>query len=294
MISFLLLLFDTSLTLVSSVQHSMAYFWCALHVFMRQLPILNLPDSKATSVAWPLPLQVGSIFQRFSSVEEGKIQNIIRWGVPFLLDDEGVTLTVNAKWVGQILPGFLTALWVDVCNTLWWQNWTSWSICFGSCLLPRQCHNRDCSPWFVNDCIKFHDCLAQLQGQPVLLFSSRLMWHRTHFRAFHLIASFALLSVNPNETVLTISTSCIWQHFVYDGSKDWLWYHSIVMKKEIMMLLPLWRHDSFQQFFGYCMLCCLPGLAAHLHWKLNSCFAACHHNCFWQHCMWAVNDFGNH
>lgn len=61
------------------------------------LPLLFV-DGKAADTTLSLPLRVGDIFQRFSSVEDGRIQNIIRWNIPYILEDEGITLTVNARY----------------------------------------------------------------------------------------------------------------------------------------------------------------------------------------------------
>lgn len=47
----------------------------------------------------PVPLRVGDIYQRFSTPEEGIVENIIKLSVPFLLDEsEGVTATVRADY----------------------------------------------------------------------------------------------------------------------------------------------------------------------------------------------------
>jgi hypothetical protein len=49
-----------------------------------QAPLLQVPRSSL------LPLQVGNIYQRFTTVEEGVVENIIQLGVPFLLEAGGV------------------------------------------------------------------------------------------------------------------------------------------------------------------------------------------------------------
>jgi hypothetical protein len=44
------------------------------------------------------PVSIGNVYQQFSSVAEGQVQNIIQFSVPFLLQDqEGVTFTVGAR-----------------------------------------------------------------------------------------------------------------------------------------------------------------------------------------------------
>lgn len=61
-----------------------------------QTPIvgLNLPSLPG----FPPPLSVGNVYQRFSSVESGVVENIIELGVPpFLEADKGVTFTVKAR-----------------------------------------------------------------------------------------------------------------------------------------------------------------------------------------------------
>lgn len=62
-----------------------------------QLPILEI-ESRLGNPFGPAPLQVGNIYQRFSSVEEGVVENLIQFGVPFLLEGKnGVTFTVGAR-----------------------------------------------------------------------------------------------------------------------------------------------------------------------------------------------------
>jgi hypothetical protein len=49
----------------------------------------------------PPPLAVGRVFQRFSSVAEGRVANIIEFSVPLLLDAQrGATFTVDARCGG--------------------------------------------------------------------------------------------------------------------------------------------------------------------------------------------------
>lgn len=60
-----------------------------------QLPILGLDVPLPRGLA--SPIQVGDIFQRFSSPEEGIVQNIIEFSIaPLLKDKSGATLTVTA------------------------------------------------------------------------------------------------------------------------------------------------------------------------------------------------------
>lgn len=63
-----------------------------------QTPIvgLDLPDIAGL----PPPVKVGNVYQRFSSVERGIVENIIELSIPFVLEqDKGVTFTVEARWV---------------------------------------------------------------------------------------------------------------------------------------------------------------------------------------------------
>ncbi|CAD7700822.1 unnamed protein product [Ostreobium quekettii] len=64
------------------------------------VPLLKFGDvhPEGRSSLVPRPLRVCSIFQQFSSVEEGTLQNIICCSVPFILENEGVTLTVSGKF----------------------------------------------------------------------------------------------------------------------------------------------------------------------------------------------------
>jgi hypothetical protein len=62
-----------------------------------QTPIvgLDLPDFGPL----PAPVKVGGVYQRFSSVERGIVENIIEFSIPFLLEqDKGCTFTVEARW----------------------------------------------------------------------------------------------------------------------------------------------------------------------------------------------------
>lgn len=62
-----------------------------------QLPILEI-ESRLGNPFGPTPIQIGNIYQRFTSVEEGVVENLIQFGVPFLLEDRNsVTFTVGAK-----------------------------------------------------------------------------------------------------------------------------------------------------------------------------------------------------
>lgn len=46
----------------------------------------------------PSPVQVGNIYQRFSSVEEGVVENLIELSTPLLLQEgNGITVTVKAR-----------------------------------------------------------------------------------------------------------------------------------------------------------------------------------------------------
>ncbi|GAX72861.1 hypothetical protein CEUSTIGMA_g316.t1 [Chlamydomonas eustigma] len=62
------------------------------------LPILGA-ETRLTPLIGPSPLQVGNIYQTFSSVEKGVVQNIIELSAPFLLQEyKGVTVTVQARY----------------------------------------------------------------------------------------------------------------------------------------------------------------------------------------------------
>jgi hypothetical protein len=57
---------------------------------------LDLPDIAGL----PPPVKVGNVYQRFSSVERGIVENIIEFSVPLLLEqDKGCTFTVEARCV---------------------------------------------------------------------------------------------------------------------------------------------------------------------------------------------------
>ncbi|MEW5304314.1 MAG: hypothetical protein WDW36_006932 [Sanguina aurantia] len=62
------------------------------------LPILSSEYVLANPFG-PPPVQVGEIYQRFSSPEEGVVENIICLGVPFFLEDKNsITFTVGARY----------------------------------------------------------------------------------------------------------------------------------------------------------------------------------------------------
>eukprot|EP00775_Hariotina_reticulata_P013356 gene13356-13484_t len=45
------------------------------------------------------PVSIGNVYQQFSSVAEGQVQNIIQFSVPFLVEDnQGITFTVGARY----------------------------------------------------------------------------------------------------------------------------------------------------------------------------------------------------
>lgn len=61
------------------------------------LPIIDLEQVLQTPVGIS-PIEVGEIYQRFSSPEKGWVENIIKLSVPFLLESrQGVTFTVGAR-----------------------------------------------------------------------------------------------------------------------------------------------------------------------------------------------------
>lgn len=76
------------------VKHSESGCCCA------QVPIVGFDLQLPAGL--PAPLTVGKVYQQFSSVEQGIVQNIIEVSVPFLLEEErGVTFTVEARCVGR-------------------------------------------------------------------------------------------------------------------------------------------------------------------------------------------------
>ena len=62
-----------------------------------QIPLLYL-NRPPFLEGLPWPLKIGSIFQQFSSTGEGKVQNIIKIGLNDILENEGLTLTVNSRF----------------------------------------------------------------------------------------------------------------------------------------------------------------------------------------------------
>jgi hypothetical protein len=62
-----------------------------------QTPIvgLDLPHI----AGFPPPVSVGAVYQRFSNVEAGLVENIIEFSLPFWLEEQnGGTFTVQARW----------------------------------------------------------------------------------------------------------------------------------------------------------------------------------------------------
>lgn len=67
-------------------------------MFIFQLPLLVLgEDQHSSGASLPFPVKVGTISQKFTSTEEGIIENIIKYSVLGLLDDEGLTAVVRAR-----------------------------------------------------------------------------------------------------------------------------------------------------------------------------------------------------
>jgi hypothetical protein len=65
------------------------------------VPIVGLDLASLLPAGLPAPVVVGDVFQRFSSVAEGRVENIIEFGLPPFTDDKrGVTFTVGARWAG--------------------------------------------------------------------------------------------------------------------------------------------------------------------------------------------------
>lgn len=62
------------------------------------VPIVGLDLERLLPAGLPAPA-VGDVFQRFSSVEEGRVENIIEFGLPPLTDPRrGLTFTVGAAY----------------------------------------------------------------------------------------------------------------------------------------------------------------------------------------------------
>eukprot|EP00798_Chlamydomonas_sp_ICE-L_P011599 gene11599-34303_t len=71
-----------------------------------------LPVLASESVLKPLigagPVQVGEIYQVFSSVEEGEVENLIKLSTPFLLKErDGITVTISEGLESLIAPAML-------------------------------------------------------------------------------------------------------------------------------------------------------------------------------------------
>ncbi|KIZ07425.1 hypothetical protein MNEG_0522 [Monoraphidium neglectum] len=63
------------------------------------VPIVGLDLSSLLPAGLPAPVVVGDVFQRFSSVEEGRVDNIVEFGLPPLTQGSGgVTFTVGASY----------------------------------------------------------------------------------------------------------------------------------------------------------------------------------------------------
>lgn len=72
--------------------------WCVCAVVRGapQTPIVGLDLPEFAGL--PPPVRVGNVYQRFSSVERGIVENIIEFSVPFVLQqDRGCTFTVEAR-----------------------------------------------------------------------------------------------------------------------------------------------------------------------------------------------------
>lgn len=55
----------------------------------------------------PLPLRVGNVYQNFSNVAEGRVENIIQLSVPFLLEEGKCflhpLLSIQPCWASMIM-----------------------------------------------------------------------------------------------------------------------------------------------------------------------------------------------
>ncbi|GBF99049.1 hypothetical protein Rsub_11994 [Raphidocelis subcapitata] len=63
------------------------------------VPIVGLDLSTLLPAGLPAPVKVGDVYQRFSAVQEGRVENVIRFGLPpFTRPEDGVTFTVGASY----------------------------------------------------------------------------------------------------------------------------------------------------------------------------------------------------
>lgn len=63
------------------------------------VPIVGLDLADLLPAGLPAPVVVGDVFQRFSGVEAGRVENIIEFGLPPFTDERrGVTFTVGASY----------------------------------------------------------------------------------------------------------------------------------------------------------------------------------------------------
>jgi hypothetical protein len=61
-----------------------------------QTPIVGL--ELPYIAGFPPPVSVGAVYQRFSNVEAGLVENIIEFSLPFWLEEQkGCTFTVQAR-----------------------------------------------------------------------------------------------------------------------------------------------------------------------------------------------------
>lgn len=104
------------------------------------VPIVGLDLSSYLPAGLPAPV-VGDVFQRFSSVEDGRVENIIEFGVPPLTQErEGITFTVGARCVGAesmpSSPSQLLSIALSVSSSH--DIISSMQICLRCNIPPRQ------------------------------------------------------------------------------------------------------------------------------------------------------------
>lgn len=89
---------------------------CCVVVLQTPIVALDLPDIAGL----PPPVKVGNVYQRFSSVERGIVENIIEFSIPLLLEqDKGCTFTVEARCVLPVMRWVLLARrWVRLTRCL--------------------------------------------------------------------------------------------------------------------------------------------------------------------------------
>eukprot|EP00891_Asterochloris_glomerata_P000372 jgi/Astpho2/372/Aster-02246 len=82
---------------------------------VRRSPIRPVPLVRAPSIPFPLPVQIGNIYQQFSSPEVGEVRNIIKLSVPLLLEPGGPSASQHT-----ISRASGSDLYCSPCSWLYW------------------------------------------------------------------------------------------------------------------------------------------------------------------------------